>query len=135
MKAQLLIFLALSALIMLAESAANPYNAGSACNSNDYCPSYCTYGVNSADNKLVKKCLAGTNGSYNINNGGCTDCDPLFFTLSGTFCIPHGLRNEYKAVYRDYTDPIVSDGYRLGWYRAGGGSYNTRSSDFIGFKI
>ena len=109
MKAQLLIFLALSALIMLADSAANPYNAGSTCVAADYCPSYCTYDVNSA-NKLVAMC---SSNQIDINSGGCTGCDPLFFTFTdGTYCIPHGLRNEYLAKYTNYR----SLNYRLGWY-------------------
>ena len=65
MKAQLFIFLALSALIILAESAANPYNTGSACDPDDDCPSYCTYDVNSA-NKLVRKCWAASIALYDI---------------------------------------------------------------------
>ena len=111
MKAQLLIFLALSALIMLTESAANPYISSPACDPNDDCPSYCTYDVNKTNN-LVRKCIVG---SFEFDYGGCLDCDPLFFTLNGTFCIPHGLRNEYKANYTNYR----SLNYRLGWYLAG----------------
>ena len=120
---------------MLAESAANPYNAGSTCVATDYCPSYCTYGVNSATNKLEPKCSAGINGSYAIEKGGCTDCDPLFFTFTGgTYCIPHGLRNEYKAFYQDFTN---LNGYRLGWYNSGTlipTTYATSSSDFDNLK-
>jgi len=134
-----LLLLFLPCFIIFANSAPSTFftNPTSAeCVATDYCPSFCTYQVQS-NNTLKPMCSAGLTV---YDTGGCTACDPQFFNLTGNFCIPHLLNNEYKQQYYNFFQSISAgaySSYRLGWYNAAipsGSSAITASKSLPNFR-